>query len=133
MYKIGYKKIEKFIFTQDDVNTFANISGDKNLLHLDKEYAKQTIFKKPIIHGFLGSSIFSKLLGTSFYGDGTIYLSQNLKFHKPMYVDVQYTANLEITEIDIKKHRAVVETKILDLENNLITSGEALIQNEKIK
>ena len=71
---------ESFSFTQDKVILFAELSGDKNPLHLDEEYAKTTIFGKPIIHGFLGGSVFSKMLASNFWGKGTIYLQQNHGF-----------------------------------------------------
>ena len=132
MYSIGYKLIEEFSFSQEDVNIFSQISDDSNPIHLDKEYAKNTIFKNPIIHGFLGGSIFSKMLGTDLYGSGTIYLKQNLKFCKPMYVDIKYIASLKILDINRDKNRASVETRIVDTNNNLIIDGDALIQNEKI-
>ena len=128
----GYQISEEFSFTQEDVKTFSKLSGDTNPLHLDKEFAKDTIFGKPIIHGFLGGSIFSKLLGTRFYGDGTIYLNQYIEFRRPMFVDTKYVVVMEITDIQKEKHRAVISTKVLDLDSNLVIDGEALIRNEKI-
>ena len=120
-----------FSISQDDVIKFAQLSGDTNPIHLDKEYAKKTIFKRTIIHGYLGSAVFSKVLGTMFPGEGTIYLSQNLKFHQPMHTDDIYIAEFLVTEIIPEKHRAIVVTTIrLSTDMSLITSGEALIQNE---
>ena len=132
MFKIGYTERKIFSYTQDDVIKFSEISGDDNPIHLDSEYAKNTIFKKPIIHGLLGVSIFSKMLGTSLYGHGTIYLKQDFKFIRPMYVDKNYEAEVKIINIDEEKHRAVVKTSIFDEDLNLIVKGEGLIQNEKI-
>ena len=132
MMKKGYQISEEFSFTQEDVKTFSKLSGDTNPLHLDEEFAKGTIFGKPIIHGFLGGSIFSKLLGTKFYGDGTIYLNQYIEFRRPMFVDTKYVVVMEITDIQKEKHRAVISTKVLDLDSNLVIDGEALIRNEKI-
>ncbi len=129
--ELGQTYSYPFTISQEQVKAFAELSGDTNPIHLDSEYAKNTIFKKTIIHGYLGSSVFSKVLGTMFPGEGTIYLSQNLKFHLPMHTANLYTADFLITEILPEKHRAVVKTTIrLASDNTLITSGEALIQNE---
>ncbi len=130
---VGSEIKEIFSFSQDDVDLFAKLSKDFNPIHLNDEYSKKTIFGRKIIHGFLGSSIFSKIIGMQLPGEGSIYLKQNLKFLKPMYVDNHYTAKVSILEIDYKKHRVVLETKITDSENNDVVSGDALVQNNIIK
>ena len=123
----------KFQFTQEDVIKFADASGDRNPVHLDSEYAKNTIFKKTILHGFLGGSIFSKVFGTINPGFGTIYLKQTMSFYKPMFTLVKYTAVFIVIEVYKEKNRALVETEIRDSDNNLIIGGSALIQHESIK
>jgi len=125
----------QFSFTQEQVNDFAKVSGDTNPLHLDAEFAATTPFKKPIMHGFLGGSIFSMVLGTKFPGPGSVYLKQSMEFLRPMYVDNQYEATFTVKEIDVAKNRALIETKIVDLQTNKTTmTGEALIMNkEQIK
>ncbi len=65
---------ETFSFTQDQVNSFAEITGDKNPIHLDEKYAIDTVFKKPIVHGMLTAGIISKLLWGKKTGGGTINL-----------------------------------------------------------
>ena len=87
---VGSKFEYEFSFTQQDVVNFATASGDFNPIHLDEEYAKNSIFKTTIIHGFLGGSIFSKVFGTIFPGNGTIYLKQDLSFLKPMFTNKNY-------------------------------------------
>lgn len=121
-----------FCFTQEEVIQFANVSGDNNPIHLDADYAAQTIFKKPIIHGFLGASVFSKVLGTMFPGNGTVYLKQTMEFMRPMLVDTQYEAVFTVKEIDREKHRAVISTEILDSESRkTVTKGEAWVMNQE--
>jgi acyl dehydratase len=63
-----------FRFSQDEVNRFAEVTGDKNPVHTDADYAAKTMFKRPIMHGMLSASLFSKVFGTLFPGEGTIYL-----------------------------------------------------------
>ncbi|MBX9853635.1 MAG: MaoC family dehydratase [Cytophagaceae bacterium] len=123
---------ETFSFTQREVEQFAQISGDHNPLHLDQEYAAKTMFGKPIIHGVLGASIFSKILGMQFPGEGTIYLKQEMSFKRPMFVGIEYEAVLTVKEINKDRHSAVIETKITEKESgktNLI--GEAHIMNKE--
>jgi len=64
---------------------FARVTGDNNPIHTNAEFAASTMFKLSIMHGMLGSALFSKIFGTLFPGVGTIYLSQTLNFLKPMY------------------------------------------------
>ncbi len=121
-----------FSFTQQDIIKFAEVTGDKNPVHLDAAYAATTMFKVPIMHGMLGASLFSKVFGTLFPGDGTIYLKQSLNFLKPMYVDTDYEAVFTVKEIFPEKHRAIVETVIIEKSSGTVcTSGEATIMNVK--
>jgi acyl dehydratase len=125
----------EFQFSQKDVDDFARVTGDNNPIHLNPEYAAKTMFKRPIMHGMLGASLFSKVFGTMFPGEGTIYLKQSLNFLKPMYVDTAYVAEFTVKEVIPDKNRAIVETLIKDkASGNVCTSGEALIMNvNKIK
>jgi 3-hydroxybutyryl-CoA dehydratase len=121
-----------FSFVQKDVIKFAEASGDFNPIHLDEEFAKNSIFRKTIIHGFLGGSVFSKVFGTIFPGNGTIYLKQDLSFYKPMFTNQNYKATFEIIDSDVSKNRAVVKTIILDDLNEIVIKGEALIKHSSI-
>jgi acyl dehydratase len=119
-----------FAFTQAEVAQFAEVTGDRNPVHLNAEYAAQTIFKRPIMHGFLGGSVFSKVFGTLFPGEGTIYLKQSMDFLRPMYVDTEYEAVFTIKEIHREKHRATIETVIIDKATQKETvKGEASVMN----
>ena len=78
--------------TNDDVLAFAELSGDKNPVHLDDAYAAGTMFKQRIAHGFLTASLFSTVLGTKLPGPGCIYLSQSLKFRAPVMIGDEVVA-----------------------------------------
>lgn len=122
----------EFQFTQQDVNTFATLTGDNNPLHLDAGYAATTAFRKPIIHGFLGGSIFSKVLGTIFPGEGSLYLKQSMEFVNPMFVDVPYEAVFTIKEI-LPNSTALITTQVMDkASGGIAITGEALVKNKKI-
>ena len=131
----GQSYTHNFKFSQEEVNRFAEITGDRNPVHTHAEYAAKTMFKKPIMHGMLGASLFSKVFGTLFPGEGTIYLKQELQFLRPMYVEIEYEAVFTVQELILDKSRARIETIIKDKETGKIcTSGEAIVMNvEKIK
>ncbi len=119
-----------FSYSQEQVNKFAEITGDNNPLHLNENYAASTMFKRPIMHGFLGGSIFSRIFGTLFPGEGTIYMNQTMSFMRPMFVDTNYEAITTIVEINRNKHSATVKTQVKNKITGKITiSGEAVIIN----
>jgi acyl dehydratase len=130
MIQKGETYSHEFKFTQNEVNQFAEVTGDKNPVHTDAEYAAKTMFKRPIMHGMLSASLFSKVFGTLFPGEGTIYLKQSLNFLKPMYVETDYVAEFKVLDIIAEKNRAIVETTIKDKNSGLVcTSGEATVMN----
>lgn len=89
-------------FSQEDVNKFALLCGDKNPLHTDPEYAKNnTIFGGTIVHGILVSSLFSNLFGSCI--TGSIYVNQNLSFKRPVHVGKKVEAVVEVIRKDYKK------------------------------
>ena len=81
MYQIGDRYEIEFSFSQEQVNEFCKISGDFNPLHWDEVYAAQTPFKKPIIHGALIASVFSRVMGMEFPGEGSVYVKQITEFN----------------------------------------------------
>ena len=132
MLEQGQIHTHTFSFTQADVEAFARISGDTNPLHLDAEYAAKTVFRRPIMHGFLGASVFSKVMGTQFPGEGSIYLKQSMEFLQPMFTDVVYEAVFTVMEI-LPKSSARIETKIVELESGkTVTLGEATVMNRQL-
>lgn len=134
MINIGDEYSEIFSYTQKDVIQFSELSGDKNPIHLDAEYAATTMFKRPIIHGILGASVLSKILGMYFPGEGSIYLKQDIDFKRPMYVDATYQALLKVIDINREKHIAIIETKIIEKESGKVNVlGNAhIMHKEKI-
>jgi acyl dehydratase len=134
MFEINEVYVHEFQFSQDEVTRFAEVTGDRNPVHIDPEFAAKSMFRRPIMHGMLSASLFSKVFGTLFPGEGTIYLKQSLNFLKPMYVDTKYEAVFTVKDVQKDKNRAVVETLIKNADGLVCTSGEATIMNtDKIK
>jgi len=129
MIKAGDTFVEKLFFKQEDVIKFAEVTGDCNPIHLDEEYAAKTFFKRPIVHGFLSGAVFSKVFGTQFPGEGTIYLYQEMKFLAPVFVNEQYIARFEVMEVNTEKHLGVIKC-ILETESGQVCiDGMARLKN----
>ncbi len=132
-FEVGDIFRHTFSFSQEQVARFAEVTGDLNPLHLDETYAATTAFKRPIMHGFLGGSIFSKVFGTLFPGEGTVYLSQTMKFLRPMYVNTEYEAVFTVKDIQADKNLAIVTTQMLDKTSQKVTiDGEATVMNKNV-
>jgi 3-hydroxybutyryl-CoA dehydratase len=119
------------IITSEDVRQFGTLSGDTNATHFDPVYAAKTIFKKPIVHGMLLGSLFSKIFGLDYPGEGTIYCSQSLKFLKPVYPDTVLTVKVTVREINVERNRAWFTTEIFDENGECAVTGEALLMPRK--
>ena len=117
---------ERFI-SSEDVKKFAEIVGDLNPVHLDAEFAEKTSFKKRIVHGAFLAGLISKVLGMDFPGEGTIYISQNSVFKRPVYVDTSVTVEVRVTEVLPEKRRLVLDTKILNAESKVCLEGSATV------
>ena len=120
-----------FSFTQEDVIAFAKISGDNNPIHLDQAYAATTPFGKTIVHGFLTGSVFSKVFGTIYPGEGTIYILQEMQFKRPVFVNETYTAVFDLLEFRSDKGIFKINCKIVDSQENVCLAGEAKLLNKK--
>jgi 3-hydroxybutyryl-CoA dehydratase len=125
---IGYVISRSHSFTSQDVRIFSEISGDINPIHLDNEYASKTKFKKPIVHGLLSASLISAVLGNDLCGPGVIYLSQTLKFLKPVFPGDSLHTKATVIEKLSTKNQLKILTEIYDSEAELVITGEALVK-----
>jgi acyl dehydratase len=125
---------ENFSYSPEDVKTFATISGDFNPIHIDEAYAANTVFKKPIVHGIFALSVFSKMIGMTFPGEGTVYMGQDVSFKRPVFVGKEYIAKVTISSVNRDKHTASISTEILDAETKKIcvVGIASIMHKEKI-
>ena len=112
--------------TDADIIMFSGVSGDTNPVHLDEEYAKDTIFKGRISHGMLSAGFISAVLGTKLPGPGCVYVSQALRFKAPVRAGDTVTARVTVLEIIPEKCRAVLQTQCC-VGDQLVIDGEATV------
>jgi len=127
MYVGQVYEVKKTV-TDEMIKMFAEATGDKNPVHLDDEFAKNSIFGGRIAHGILSLGIVSAVLGMEFPGAGTIYLMQNAKFKRPVYVGEEVTVRLTVKEIDREKRRVLLETLVVKPNGENAIEGEALVK-----
>lgn len=125
---VGMSYEMKRSFSEEEVRLFAELSYDTNPVHLDAQYAEKSIFGQRIVPGFLTASLFSAIIGTRFPGEGSIYLSQNMKFLKPVYFNQVVVAKVSVKEIDVTKNRVLLDTCCLTEDNTLLIEGQALVK-----
>ncbi|HEY8803605.1 MAG TPA: MaoC family dehydratase [Clostridium sp.] len=126
-YKIGDKASITKKITTEMVIQFSEISEDKNPLHLDEEFAKTTMFKGRISHGMLVGSLISAVIANKMPGEGAIYMSQSLKFLKPVRHNDVITAEVTIDEIFYEKSRLKLKTICTNQNNEQVIVGEAIV------
>lgn len=131
---VGAKYSFNFSFSQEQVNVFADLTGDHNPIHVDPAYAATTKFGRPIIHGHLSSSVFTKFLGMNEPGGpGSIYLKQETEYLRPLFVDKEYEVVFVVENIREGKHIAEISTEVFDPETGKIAiRGTGTLKNTEL-
>lgn len=114
------------VVTEDMIESFANVSGDYNPLHLDEDYAQTTMFKGRIAHGILSASFISKVFGTIMPGKGSVYISQNLRFLAPVRIGDTVITTVEVVDINSEKKRVGFKSRCR-VDRTVVVDGDALI------
>ena len=119
----------KKTISNNDVFMFAEVTGDENPLHLDDEYAKKTMFGERIAHGMISAGIISGVIGMYLPGPGTTYLSQALRFLKPVKIGDTVTVEVEVSEIEEKSRFdiAKIRTVCKNANNEIVVDGMATV------
>ena len=117
--------------TEDDVRTFAALSGDVNPVHLDAEFARNTAFGRPIAHGMLAASLISTVIGTRLPGINTIYLGQELKFTAPVFYGDTLTAKVVVTEKREDKPILRLDTTVSKEDGTVVVDGHAVVMKPR--
>ncbi len=109
-----------------DIELFAEVSTDRNPVHLDESYARETIFQGRIAHGMLTAGLISAVIGEQLPGHGTVYLGQSLKFLAPVRPGDIVTAEVTVLAIDHAKRRVTLETTA-SVGKTTVLKGEAVV------
>lgn len=125
-FKVGDRKTVTVQVTDKMVHQFAEMSGDFNPIHLDDEYAKKTRFGRRIAHGMICGALISRALAMEL-GPGGIYLSQNMKFLQPVFVDDTVIIELTVATLREEKGIAMIETIVKKPTGETCVKGEAMI------
>ncbi len=112
--------------TDRDIELFAEVSTDRNPVHLDDAYAMDTIFEGRIAHGMLTAGLISAVIGEQLPGHGTVYLGQTLKFMAPVRPGDMVRAIVTVTDIDYAKRRVTLETRC-EVGGKVVLKGEAVV------
>ena len=126
-YRIGDRAELTRCLAADDVAAFAALTGDDNPLHLDADFARGTPFGRPIVHGLLTLSLIGTLLGTRLPGPGAVYVEQQVRFRRPVYVGDRVTAAVEVTAVDPERRRLTLRTECRNPDGEIVLEGTAVL------
>ncbi len=124
---VGDRASLKKQITEADVIRFAEVSGDKNPIHIDAEFASQTRFKERIAHGMLTASLISAVIGMRLPGPGNIYVSQTLEFKAPVKFGDVIEAEVEVIEKIAERNRIRLKTVCRNQDDIVVIEGEAVV------
>lgn len=127
---VGQSAERSHVVGAADIEAFAQVSGDTNPVHLDEAYAKTTTFGGRIAHGMLSAAYISAVLGTQLPGPGAIYLSQSMRFRRPVKIGDEVTARVTVKALDEKRGHVTLETVCL-VGGKAVLDGEALVMAPK--
>lgn len=116
--------------TEADVILFAGITGDDNPVHINEEFAAETMFKGRIVHGMFGAGLISCVAGTRMPGPGAIYLDQTLKFKAPVRIGDTVTAIVTVKEIVAEKRKVICDT-VCTVKGKPVIEGTATYMVDK--
>ena len=124
--EIGMMRFLQKQVTDRDIALFAEVSTDRNPVHLDDAYARETMFHGRIAHGMLTAGLISAVIGEQLPGHGTVYLSQTLKFMAPVRPGDTVRAEVEVQAIDHARRRVTLATRCL-VGDTVVLRGEAMV------
>jgi 3-oxoacyl-[acyl-carrier protein] reductase len=126
--QIGDKETLLHVISKTDIEKFVELTGDDNKLHIDEKFAGTTSFKKPVVHGMLGASFISTVIGTKLPGDGALWFSQTLEFLLPVRIGDELTVVAEVIRKNDKEQIIELKTEIFNQNRQVVTKGIAKVK-----
>ena len=126
MYEVGQSADMTRVVTGEDILLFAEVTGDRNPVHISEEFAAKTRFGERIAHGILTAGLISAVIGMKLPGPGCLYLSQTLSFLAPVRIGDEITARAEIIEV-ISGKRLKLKTQCINQRKEVVLEGEAVV------
>lgn len=123
---IGMSHETVHVIGEDDIEKFADVSGDRNPLHMDDEYAKNTPFGQRIAHGALTASFISGILGNDLPGPGSIFTGLSMRFRRPVYIGSTVIVRAEVSELQERGNRVTLAVKC-SVDGKAAITGEAQV------
>ncbi len=124
---IGYEALLRRTITEKDVQTFAELTGDTNPLHMDAGFASETRFKKRVVHGMLTASFISTVVGMQLPGPGALYLSQVLNFKKPVMIDDIIQVKAIVVQKVASSQMLVLDIAVTNQKSENVLTGTAKV------
>ena len=124
--EIGMTRHLRKVVTDTDIEMFAQVTTDHNPVHLDDDYARDTIFEGRIAHGMLTAGLISAVIGEQLPGHGTIYLGQSLKFLGPVRPGDMVLAEVTVTDMDRANRRVKMDCRC-SVDGKPVLAGEATV------
>lgn len=124
--EIGMRRSLVKTVTDQDIALFAEVSTDRNPVHLDDEYARDTVFSGRIAHGILTAGLISAVIGEQLPGHGTVYLGQTLKFLAPVRPGDRVEAEVRVADIEPARRRVALDC-LAKVGDTVVLKGEALV------
>jgi acyl dehydratase len=131
--EVGQRAEVTRTITEETIREFVDATGDDNPLHSDSAFAATTRFGEIIAPGILTGGLVSAVIGTRLPGPGTIYVSQNFRFLRPVRIGDTITARVEVTEILRERNRLCLRTTCLNEAGEAVLDGEAWVMPSKTR
>ena len=132
---VGMSASTEMTITADKIDMFADVTGDRNPIHMDDAYAAQTPFGERIAHGALSASLISAVLGNDLPGPGAVFVELNLRFRKPALIGERVVATAEVAEINERTGRVIMKCRCVvpgnDGKEKVLCRGDAAVMVTK--
>ncbi len=125
---IGYKTSLTHKITKEDIEKFVDLTGDDNKLHVDERFAATTSFKKPVVHGMIGASFISTIIGTKIPGDGALWFSQTLEFLLPVRIGDEIKVTAEVVKKSERDRIIELDVNIYNQNRQVVTRGKSKVK-----